>query len=752
MSRFLIVLAALVWIAILPSFVFGENYNISKLYDALPNTGEIRDAKVSGDYVFMATSNYNLYVVDVSNPLLPFCANFQNVPNAGEAVAIEVVGDFVYLFHSQNRVSILDIIVPYEPELIGSFVYGGQYLAHKRNGNDLFITDNSPNLYCYDISNPSVPILRDTLPLSVESNSLSPIGSYVILQATPGTARMVNISNPDSLFDAGTITLGPNAKPLLVKDNLLICIAYGQAQIYDLAQPLLPILLSTFYPLNYWYGEVVAVDSFLVFSGHNNDGYPSPYEVSVYEISDPALPVYVGPGNLCSNNYVIYLTGYNNQLLVLMNGKLQMYNCQPGSVPQLSLSYEQGVTYAAEVSDTHLFTWTPDQLKIFSLNGVGLPSLISSTHIHSVKELKYANDLLLVGSAIRGIEDSWMFPKLDIWDVSNPLLPDNLATYSYSTLTDSGYGYPCDMEVYDDYLFASNDYNNFTLVDLSFPESPQHVSHFTGHVDYFCAARKDNLLLLGCYDQDISPSLIRSVLRIYEISNPATPVFVADLPLGFFCWDIQVKGNYALLVGNISGLVVIDISNPVAPVQVSGYAFAENGREIYLHNDAAVVLTSSALRVLDISNPAQINQTGLFELNQTGDYDNWDLSFNNHTAYLALGNTVSAFNCQLAIDATSNHDPFMPAPIVILQNYPNPFNPGTTIQFSLPKTGQAGISIYNTKGQVIKEVTHQSYPAGENSWFWDGKDSKGKDVPSGVYLLKVKTDDSQAVKKLTLVK
>lgn len=84
--------------------------------------------------------------------------------------------------------------------------------------------------------------------------------------------------------------------------------------------------------------------------------------------------------------------------------------------------------------------------------------------------------------------------------------------------------------------------------------------------------------------------------------------------------------------------------------------------------------------------------------------------------------------------------------------YPNPFNPNTTIRFSLPKDNAVSLIVYNLKGQQIRTLAYGSYKKGEQSFQWDGTDSNGKAVPSGVYVYKLKGKDVEFTRKMTLMK
>jgi hypothetical protein len=90
--------------------------------------------------------------------------------------------------------------------------------------------------------------------------------------------------------------------------------------------------------------------------------------------------------------------------------------------------------------------------------------------------------------------------------------------------------------------------------------------------------------------------------------------------------------------------------------------------------------------------------------------------------------------------------------VLLRQNYPNPFNPTTTISFYLPEKTQAQLTIYNVKGQVVKTIKNEVMNKGSHSEVWDGKDSSGRVISSGVYFYKLRTSKTTLVRKMLMLK
>lgn len=69
----------------------------------------------------------------------------------------------------------------------------------------------------------------------------------------------------------------------------------------------------------------------------------------------------------------------------------------------------------------------------------------------------------------------------------------------------------------------------------------------------------------------------------------------------------------------------------------------------------------------------------------------------------------------------------------LLPNFPNPFTNETAIHFSLIGASTVNISIYNSTGQRVRQLTNQVYPSGHHRLTWDGTDNHGRSVAPGVY-------------------
>ncbi len=88
----------------------------------------------------------------------------------------------------------------------------------------------------------------------------------------------------------------------------------------------------------------------------------------------------------------------------------------------------------------------------------------------------------------------------------------------------------------------------------------------------------------------------------------------------------------------------------------------------------------------------------------------------------------------------------------LVGNYPNPFNPETTISFELESAAMVELAVYNTQGQLVKTLVNEHLNQGKHTASWNGINSNGDVMPSGVYLYVMKTGNSVSTKRMILLK
>ncbi len=83
-----------------------------------------------------------------------------------------------------------------------------------------------------------------------------------------------------------------------------------------------------------------------------------------------------------------------------------------------------------------------------------------------------------------------------------------------------------------------------------------------------------------------------------------------------------------------------------------------------------------------------------------------------------------------------------PPEFYLNQNFPNPFSDTTSIKYGVPATGgtasTVSIVVYDPLQEPIRTLVYNSkHGAGEFTTKWDGRNTRGIQVPSGIYTIEM---------------
>ncbi|KAA3660434.1 MAG: T9SS C-terminal target domain-containing protein, partial [Calditrichaeota bacterium] len=127
----------------------------------------------------------------------------------------------------------------------------------------------------------------------------------------------------------------------------------------------------------------------------------------------------------------------------------------------------------------------------------------------------------------------------------------------------------------------------------------------------------------------------------------------------------------------------------------------------------------------------------------------------NDAQTLALEDGVALDIGEMAVQATTTtvgDNAEVPSEFLLHQNYPNPFNPETTVKFTLAKNGKTVVQVFNILGQHVKTLVDQNLEAGTHTVHWQGIDSFGRIVSSGLYVLQLRSSGQAATIRMVLLK
>ena len=103
-------------------------------------------------------------------------------------------------------------------------------------------------------------------------------------------------------------------------------------------------------------------------------------------------------------------------------------------------------------------------------------------------------------------------------------------------------------------------------------------------------------------------------------------------------------------------------------------------------------------------------------------------------------------------EQTSVSEDFLPAKFAVYENYPNPFNPATQISFDLTEQSATEVTVWNLLGQKVSTLFAGDLSAGHHTVTFDGHNTNGSLLPSGVYIYRVESGSNVSTKKMMLLK
>jgi hypothetical protein len=97
-------------------------------------------------------------------------------------------------------------------------------------------------------------------------------------------------------------------------------------------------------------------------------------------------------------------------------------------------------------------------------------------------------------------------------------------------------------------------------------------------------------------------------------------------------------------------------------------------------------------------------------------------------------------------------DEAAPEGVGMFQNVPNPFAGSTTIRYALPVEGRVKLEVFDVSGRLVDTLVDGTQAAGMRTAVWEGRDSRGNDLPSGVYFYRLSSCNETRTMKMLLLR
>ena len=352
----------------------------------------------------------------------------------------------------------------------------------------------------------------------------------------------------------------------------------------------------------------------------------------------------------------------------------------------------------------------------------------------------------------------------------SPESPDvNISRIEYYIDTDPGYGKGTDVPVSSDISIDEN-----FVVDLSGVEDGFHVlvvrvkdengvwsiAHSMPFYKEFPTTEESAPLITSIeyYFNNGSTSTTPVKFTDFTPSNDVDIIFKADLT-GF-----SLDGTYIMVTTAVddAGRRSLDYAHSFLLTEQSLFLTSPNGGEELITGTTHTITwgsTKTEIIKIEYSTDGGSNWNEIvLQVNASAGSYSWTVpDFESSECKIKITDVSDAtftdesdvvFTIEVSVELTTP----MPETFTVGNPFPNPFNAGTTISYSLPHSGDVRIAVYNVLGQIVFDETFMNIAPGNKFFKWNGKDSVGNPVKSGVYFIKVAHKNSSVIRKTLHIK
>ncbi len=173
---------------------------------------------------------------------------------------------------------------------------------------------------------------------------------------------------------------------------------------------------------------------------------------------------------------------------------------------------------------------------------------------------------------------------IDISDPANPFEETYLDTP----------GNTMDLVVSGNELFLADDGSGLVVVNITDPLNPLEVTTAGGSVS--AVSMDGSRIFVG---EGYSGGFTS-----YDVSTPSAPVQGGRLEFPSITYDVTISGSLAYIANDADGLRIVDLSDPVHPMEIGRLDLVQNSWGLDVRNNRACVVSGTRLDIVDVSTPS----------------------------------------------------------------------------------------------------------------------------------------------------
>lgn len=316
-----------------------------------------------------------------------------------------------------------------------------------------------------------------------------------------------------------------------------------------------------------------------------------------------------------------------DSFVIMGNGRiLQLLNLNDPSNPQIiNQVFTNYLIKDIKVKDNLIFAISGNELHIYNLVNQNQIEFVSSIVVGLSSE-----EISLGDSSVFVVDVTGIIVIVDIRNINNP---------SILQITGMGAEHPSFLVSKNNIIYSSNyETSGIFIFDITTPDS---ILIDLLNVDGLAESALiiDTLMYVGVYGAS-------NKIVVYDISDLRNPVEVSTVLLPFqntslfeVIGGIVAKENFLYVSTFYSGVVSIDISNPIDPVVIDNVYRSSNSIRstfsITIINNSVCAANATGLLVVDISNPNDLSEQTFFPTSDAC----MALVLNDNYAFVASGYT-----------------------------------------------------------------------------------------------------------------
>jgi len=684
-----------------------EAENVELVKQLSPAWRTARDVLVEEDYLYFTSSELGVAIFNITNPENPQFISHRYISNS-KFNKLKKRGDYIYL-PGRQWLRVIDVSDVESPALHSSLDVTGDF---RIDLNEIAIVDtlaylaaSSHGLVVINISDPEHPrrISSYSRPDWDSQNLLIRDNLAFVANGELGV-QIIDISDTYHMQGVGEIDSLQNSTNLdIIGDHLLVSV-YQRLHVIDISDHENPEHISFFsasdtindISVNGEYAFIVT-DSLICLDLRDID---HPIETDSYYVRNPYCVIIRDSIAYLSHEYGYHLVDISDpeQLLGVSHYNSNGYN--------YDIASNSEIIAVAKGSDGISFIRVDDN---------GIPTVISRSLTRFMTGVFVGDDYVFGGGS-----------HIYIFDVTDPFNPEFV--HSHPRRSDN-------LISHEDYLYCCR--GSLVIYDISDITHPR----YTDNIDI--PAR--DLFIKDDYLYVIS----RRWFSVLDISDPPEAeenvlTFLLDYEN---MSDVYIYETYACITYD-QGMAIIDISDIEEPQEIS-LIEVERAKSVFVAEGIAYIAfkehpnPGSGFRVFDISSPDEPIEVGYYHTNEYRT-EAYSITVSDGLIYLAQGKRVSAFRF---MPNEVDVKPQIPVQYSLSPAYPNPFNSSTTLSYTLPTASNALIRIYDVRGHFVSTLTSGLQTVGLHEVVWN---SVGN--PSGIYFVRLETDDYAETSKVMLMK